>query len=204
MTPSIVGALLVLGAFTGVAAGLLGIGGGMLMVPFMSMVLDRIGVPHDEVVKVAIATSLTTIVFTSASSVRAHHARGAVRWDVVRALAPGILAGSLLGAQLAHAAPGRLLAAFFGLFVAWSALKMLVGRPPSPERGLPGTPGMVAAGGAIGRPGEPLTLVSLSGDITLEAGARSVDAQLVAMGGKVKFAGGVEIIGGIASKTLDL
>ena len=150
MTPSIVGALLVLGAFTGVAAGLLGIGGGMLMVPFMSMVLDRIGVPHDEVVKVAIATSLTTIVFTSASSVRAHHARGAVRWDVVRALAPGILAGSLLGAQLAHAAPGRLLAAFFGLFVAWSALKMLVGRPPSPERGLPGTPGMVAAGGAIG------------------------------------------------------
>ena len=71
MALSLIAALLVLGAFTGFAAGLLGIGGGMLMVPFMSMVLDAVGVPHDEVVKVAIATSLTTIVFTSASSVRA-------------------------------------------------------------------------------------------------------------------------------------
>ncbi len=81
---------------------------------------------------------------------RAHHARGAVRWDVVRSLAPGILAGSLLAAQLAHAVPGRALAAFFGLFIGWSALKMVTGRPPSPERTLPGAPGMAAAGGAIG------------------------------------------------------
>ncbi len=150
MTPILVAALLVLGAFTGVAAGLLGIGGGMLMVPFMTMLLDHIGFPRDEVVKVAIATSLTTIVFTSASSVRAHHARGAVRWDIVRSLAPGILAGSLLAAQLAHAVPGRALAAFFGLFIGWSALKMVTGKPPAPERTLPGTPGMAAAGGAIG------------------------------------------------------
>jgi uncharacterized membrane protein YfcA len=150
MTLTLVAALLMLGAFTGLAAGMLGIGGGMLMVPFMSMLLDRIGFPQDLVVKVAIATSLTTIVFTSASSVRAHHALGAVRWDVVRALAPGILAGSLLAAQLAHAVPGRMLAAFFGLFIGWSALKMVTGRPPSPERTLPGAPGMAIAGGAIG------------------------------------------------------
>ncbi len=150
MSLVLVAALLALGAFAGLAAGLLGIGGGMLMVPFMSMLLDRIGFPHDEVVKVAIATSLTTIVFTSASSVRAHHARGAVRWDVVRTLAPGIVAGSLLAAQLAHAVPGRALAAFFGLFIGWSALKMIAGRPPSPGRTLPGAPGMAAAGGAIG------------------------------------------------------
>ena len=150
MTVALAAGLLALGAFAGLAAGMLGIGGGMLMVPFMSMLLDRIGFPHDEVVKVAIATSLTTIVFTSASSVRAHHARGAVRWDVVRALAPGILAGSLLAAQLAHAVPGRALAAFFGLFIGWSALRMVAGRPPAPERTLPGAPGMAAAGGAIG------------------------------------------------------
>lgn len=150
MTVTIVVALLVLGAFTGFAAGLLGIGGGMMMVPFMSMVLDAIGFPHDEVVKVAIATSLTTIVFTSISSVRAHHARGAVRWDVVRSLAPGILAGSLLAAQLAHAVPGRALAAFFGLFIGWSALRMFSSRPPSPDRQLPGAAGMFGAGTAIG------------------------------------------------------
>jgi uncharacterized membrane protein YfcA len=150
MTPVLVVALLVLGACTGLAAGLLGIGGGMLMVPFMSMLLDHIGFPHDEVVKVAIATSLTTIVFTSASSVRAHHARGAVRWDIVRALAPGILAGSLLAAHFAHVVPGRALAAFFGLFIGWSAIRMLVGRPPAPDRTLPGAPALAAAGATIG------------------------------------------------------
>ncbi|RPH46649.1 MAG: sulfite exporter TauE/SafE family protein [Burkholderiales bacterium] len=150
MDPMLIAALLVLGAFTGLAAGLLGIGGGMLMVPFMSMVLDAVGVPHDEVVKVAIATSLTTIVFTSVSSVRAHQRRGVVRWDIVRALAPGILVGSLLAAQVAHAVPGRALAAFFGLFIGWSALRMLSSRPPAPDRDLPGAPGMFAAGGVIG------------------------------------------------------
>jgi uncharacterized membrane protein YfcA len=150
MTLAIAAALLLLGACTGFAAGLLGIGGGMLMVPFLSMALDAIGFPHDEAVKVAIATSLTTIVFTSVSSVRAHHARGAVRWDVVHALAPGILAGSLLASQLAHAVPGRVLAACFGLFIGWSALRMISSRPPAPERVLPGSAGMLVAGGVIG------------------------------------------------------
>jgi uncharacterized membrane protein YfcA len=150
MTLSLVVALLTLGAFTGLAAGLLGIGGGMLMVPFMTMALDAIGFPHDDVVKVAIATSLTTIVFTSVSSVRAHHARGAVRWDVVRTLVPGILAGSLVAAQLAHLVPGRVLTAFFGLFIGWSALRMLSARKPPVDRQLPGTGGMLVAGGVIG------------------------------------------------------
>ena len=61
----------------------------MIIVPFMSIVLDRLGFDHDLVLKLAIATSLTTILFTSMSSVRAHHRRGAVRWDIVRTLAPG-------------------------------------------------------------------------------------------------------------------
>ena len=117
MDPLIVAGLLVLGAFTGFAAGLLGIGGGMLMVPFMTMMLERIGFPADQVVKVAIATSLTTIVFTSMASVRAHHRRGAVRWDAVRSLAPGILVGSLIGAQIAGAIPGKALGLCFGLFL---------------------------------------------------------------------------------------
>jgi uncharacterized protein len=151
MDPLLVAALLLLlGAFTGFAAGLLGIGGGMLMVPFMTMLLTAKGFPADQIVKVAIATSLTTIVFTSMSSVRAHHRRGAVRWDVVRSLAPGILVGSLLGAQLAGALPSRLLGALFGLFLGFSALKMILGKPPAPEGTLPGTPGMIGIGALVG------------------------------------------------------
>src|SRR3990170_8350363 len=88
--------LLVLGCFTGFLAGLLGIGGGMLMVPFMTLILSGQGVPAVLSVKMAIATSMATILFTSISSVRAHHARGGVRWDLVRTLAPGIVAGGLV------------------------------------------------------------------------------------------------------------
>jgi uncharacterized membrane protein YfcA len=150
MDPWIIVALLALGAFTGVAAGLLGIGGGMLMVPFMTMLLGSVPFPPDEIVKVAIATSLTSIVFTAVSSVRAHHRRGAVRWDVVGRLAPGILIGSLATAQLAGRVPGRALAAFFGLFIGWSALRMLSAKPPSADRGLPGPLGLFGAGTAIG------------------------------------------------------
>ena len=89
--------LLVLGLFTGFCAGLLGIGGGMIMVPFLTFLLGQRGVAPDMAVKMAIATSMTTILFTSVSSVRAHHKRGAVRWDIVRGIAPGVLAGTFWG-----------------------------------------------------------------------------------------------------------
>ena len=83
--------LLGLGAFGGFCAGLLGIGGGMILVPFITMLLAREHVAPELIVRMAIATSMATILFTSLSSVRAHHARGAVLWPVVRLLAPGIL-----------------------------------------------------------------------------------------------------------------
>lgn len=146
--------LLVLGSVTGFLAGLLGIGGGMIMVPFLTMILDARHFPSDAVIKVAIATSLATIVFTSLSSVRAHHRRGAVRWEIVKALAPGIVVGTLLGAQVVGALPGRLIAAFFAAFIGWSAFRMLrpgvaVTRDGQP-RALPSTAGLAATGGVIG------------------------------------------------------
>jgi len=150
MDPLLIAALLVLGACTGFVAGLLGIGGGMLMVPFMTMLLGHAGVPDADVVKVAIATSLTTVLFTSMSSVRAHHKRGAVRWDLVRSLAPGILLGSLAGAQVAGAVPGRMLAAIFGLFIGYSAIRMVGGRAAPVAGTLPGAGGRFAAGSGIG------------------------------------------------------
>jgi uncharacterized protein len=80
--------LLAFGLFIGYCAGLLGIGGGMMMVPVVMWVLEGKGVPQAHVVKMAVATSLATICLTSVSSVRAHHQRGAVLWPVAWALAP--------------------------------------------------------------------------------------------------------------------
>lgn len=142
--------LLVLGLCTGFLAGLLGIGGGMLLVPFMTLLLTIKGIPAQYVVKMAIATSLATICFTSVSSVRSHHKRGAVRWDVVKLLAPGIVAGSLLGAQIAKALPSQVLALLFAAFVAFSGTQMLLDRKPKASRQLPKGGGMLASGGAIG------------------------------------------------------
>lgn len=142
--------LLLLGSFAGFMAGLLGVGGGMLMVPFMTLLLTLKGFPAALVVKIAVATSLATILFTSLSSVRAHQARGAVRWPVVRALAPGIVLGGLVGAQIAKALPGQALAALFAAFVGYSATRMLIDRKPQPTRQLPGAAGLFGTGGVIG------------------------------------------------------
>ena len=150
LEPQLIVELALLGLGTGFLAGLLGIGGGMVMVPFVTFILGTKGFPADYVMKMAVATSLATICFTSISSVRAHHKRGAVLWPVVVKLVPGILLGSALGAQVAVAIPGKALSILFALFVTFSATQMFLDRKPKPSRTLPGTPGMLAAGGTIG------------------------------------------------------
>ena len=148
--PLLIVELLTLGVITGFLAGLLGIGGGMLMVPFMTLLLTAKGFPEAHIVKMAVATSLATICFTSLSSVRAHHARGAVLWPVALMLAPGILAGSLIGARIAVALPERALSLLFALFVGFSATQMFLNRKPKPSRVLPGRLGMFGMGAVIG------------------------------------------------------
>lgn len=150
MTPLEIVALLVLGSMTGFLAGLFGIGGGMVMVPFMTLLFTALGMPSVHLVHMAIATSLATILFTSVSSVRAHQQHGAVLWPVVWRVAPGILLGSLLGAQIAAALPTAPLALVFAAFVGFSATQMLLNRKPKPSRELPGGPGMFGAGTVIG------------------------------------------------------
>jgi uncharacterized membrane protein YfcA len=142
--------LALLGLCTGFLAGLLGLGGGMLMVPFLTFILTARGYPQAHVIKMAVATSLATICFTSLSSVRAHHRRGAVRWDIVRKLAPGILLGAFLGSQIAAAIPARVLGYLFAGFVGFSATQMIFNRKPKPSRTLPGTGGMFGVGNLIG------------------------------------------------------
>lgn len=149
--PLLAAELLALGCGAGFLAGLLGIGGGMLMVPFLTMILSHRGVDAALAVKMAIATSMTTILFTSISSVRAHHQRGAVRWPIVRTLAPGIVLGGLVaGAGIFALLKGTTLALVFALFVAFSATQMLRGSKPTPSRQMPGTAGSLGAGGVIG------------------------------------------------------
>jgi uncharacterized membrane protein YfcA len=143
-------ALLAMGTFGGFAAGLLGIGGGMILVPFMTMIFSARHIAPHLIVHMAIATSLATIMFTSLSSVRAHHAHGAVLWPVARMLAPGILIGSWVGPWIGKQMNTSALSLFFGLFVAFSATQMLVNKKPKAARDLPGAPGMFAAGGVIG------------------------------------------------------
>jgi uncharacterized membrane protein YfcA len=148
--PLLVAELIALGTITGFLAGLLGIGGGMIMVPFITFILDAKGFPAEHAVKMAIATSLATICFTSLSSVRAHHQRGAVLWPVALALAPGIVVGGLVGAQVAVALSGKVLSVLFALFIGFSATQMLLDRKPKPTRTLPGTGGLFGVGGLIG------------------------------------------------------
>ena len=148
---ALVAELLLLGTVTGFLAGLLGVGGGMMMVPFLTWILSSRGVDPGLSVKMAIATSMTTILFTSVSSVRAHHGRGAVRWDLVRTLAPGLVLGGLLsGAGMFAVLKGQGLALFFALFIGFSATQMLLDRKPKPTRQMPGMLGQTAVGGGIG------------------------------------------------------
>ena len=151
LSPLLIVELATLGLATGFLAGLLGIGGGMLIGPFMTIILSALGVPADLAVKMAIATSMATIMFTSVSSVRAHHKRGAVRWDIVKGLAPGIVLGGMLASAGVFALlKGSYLAIFFAVFVGFSATQMFLDKKPKPTRQMPGTAGQVAAGGVIG------------------------------------------------------
>jgi uncharacterized membrane protein YfcA len=150
MDVTLILALLAMGTFGGFAAGLLGIGGGMVLVPFITMIFTARGFAPELTIHMAIATSLATILFTSLSSVRAHHKHGAVLWPVVKLLAPGILVGSWIGPWIGKQMNPSLLAGFFGVFVAFSATQMLIGKKPAAARALPGKPGMFGAGGFIG------------------------------------------------------
>src|SRR5690606_39281291 len=88
-----------LGAFTGVSAGLLGIGGGLVLVAALVWLLPGMGVPPGQAVHVALATALASIIFTGLSSARAHHRRGSVLWPSVAWLVPGLLLGGWLRSE---------------------------------------------------------------------------------------------------------
>jgi uncharacterized protein len=143
-------AYLGLGLLSGFVAGLLGVGGGLVLVPILSWLYSLQGFPADYNIHLSLGTSLAVIVLTSIASLRAHHSHGAVRWDAVRRIAPGIVLGTLAGAIAAAWLPDRGLRWFFVAFLFYAATQMLLGFKANPSRELPGWPGMTLAGGFIG------------------------------------------------------
>jgi len=143
--------LILMGGLAGVMAGLLGIGGGALIVPMLAIVFEGQGVNPNIIMQLALGTSLATIVFTAISSVMAHHRRGAVNWSVFRQIAPGIVAGALIGSAIADALANRTLRILFVLFMFGVAAQMARGTMTvSPHARLPGRVGMSLVGGIIG------------------------------------------------------
>jgi len=140
---------LAIGAGVGFLAGMLGIGGGALQIPLLVWLFEAQGLPRDHVVHLAVGTGMATILFTSLSSARAHAARGAVRWDIVKSMTPGILAGGLVGSLIASSIPRFVFAVLFVATVYAAGLNMLFERKPNPARTLPGPAGVFAAGATI-------------------------------------------------------
>lgn len=139
-----------LGAFAGILAGLLGIGGGLVIVPMLTFMFTTQGLPQEYILHLALGTSLASILFTSVSSLRAHHKRGGVIWPVVGRITPGIITGTLFGAWVAARLSTTFLKGFFAVFLYYVAVQMLMGMKPKPSRQAPGNGGMFCAGNTIG------------------------------------------------------
>ena len=138
------------GAVIGLLAGLLGIGGGMTLVPLLAAMLTAQQLAPDHVVHLALGTGMASIVFTSSASVRAHHRLGGVDWSLVRRMGPAMVVGTLLATALSGWVSQRALALAFAVIVYAGATQLLLGRKPSAARTLPGTPALVAIGLAFG------------------------------------------------------
>jgi uncharacterized membrane protein YfcA len=138
------------GVVAGILAGLLGIGGGLVIVPMLVFCFVRQGIPDAIIMHLALGTSLASIMFTAVSSFRAHHKRGAVHWEVVRKIVIGIFTGTFVGTCIAAQLSTRYLKGFFVVFLYYVAIQMLTNKKPKPSRQIPGRTAMFGVGNIIG------------------------------------------------------
>jgi uncharacterized protein len=141
---------LTLGSFIGFMAGLLGIGGGGIMVPLLTSLFLLHGIPVEKVVHLALGTSMASIIVTSISSLRAHHLKGGVIWEVVKGMSLGIILGSYLATLLVSLLSSVYLALFFSAFMAFISIQMFLNKKPKANRELAGNIGLSIAGSGIG------------------------------------------------------
>ena len=154
---------LIIGALAGFAAGLFGVGGGTIIVPLLFIVFTQMGYSPDNIMHLALGTSLATIIVTSISSLMAHNKKGAVMWPVFKNLVPGLAIGCFFGAGIAGQISGLYLQIIVGVFLLWVAYNMFFGgkkqvnshvnnasNAESANLELPSKPKQLAAGGVIG------------------------------------------------------
>lgn len=142
---------LLLGAVAGLVAGLLGVGGGIVIVPVLVFLFQAQGIAVANVMHLALGTSLATIAITSLSSVTTHHRLGSLNWQLVLWLTPGLIIGAVLGAQFADGVASASLQRFFGLFEMAVALYMFWGARVTAGKSSPiARPELVASGTVIG------------------------------------------------------
>ena len=141
----------VLGVVAGLLAGLLGVGGGLVLVAALVWLLPLHGISHDAAMHAALASSMASIVLTAASSAYAHLRRGGVLWPTVAWMAPGLVAGGWLGSLVAVALDGAVLKWGVIGYCLLAAAQMAFGRARSGGGGVvPAGPWMSAAGAGIG------------------------------------------------------
>lgn len=141
---------LLLGAAAGVLAGLFGVGGGLIIVPVLVFSFSAQGFAPEILTHLAVGTSLATISFTSINSIREHHRRGAVQWDLFRWLTPGILAGAAIGGLTAALIQGPILQKIIGAFAIIIAIQLALNLTPKDTQPTPKKPELIAAGSIIG------------------------------------------------------
>jgi uncharacterized membrane protein YfcA len=194
------------GAVAGLLAGLLGVGGGLIIVPVLSSVFEAQGLPKDVIIHLALGTSLGSIVFTSLSSTRAHRSHGSVDFGIVKGITPGILLGTFLGGVLAASLSTLWLKGVFAIFLFVVSVQMFSGVKPRPTRTLPGMFGLTAVGlgiggvsGLVGIGGGSLSVPFL---IFCNVELRRTIGTSAAIGFPIAVAGALSyVINGIASST---
>jgi hypothetical protein len=158
-------AYILTGIIAGTLSGLLGIGGGIIIVPALAWIFVHFGFPAGHIMHVALGTSLAVIIFTTASGLQSHLKHKIEFMPIFKQLLIPIIIGVILGAVFSKLLPSAVLAKIFGVFALLMGIKMCLNPKADSDRHLPGLFGMSVAGTAIG---------IISGLLGLGAGATSV------------------------------
>lgn len=141
---------MLIGSIAGILSGLLGIGGGVIVIPLLVWLFKLQNIPSDLIMHLAAGTSLSVMIFTAASSLYGHIKHGIDIWPIYHRLAIGMVIGTVFGAVFGHFLPGRFLEILFAIFIFIIAIRMLIAIKTKSTRTLPGPLGMFSMALLIG------------------------------------------------------